>query len=95
MLIDKIECDADLQTSHQEYLHHWGLQSGSGTPYKYTIWPYLRWWYFSGHLDLTRSIYSTGYYKLDMGLHTNTHFCLNYDGVILVDTYSSYSDLAP
>ena len=42
--------------------------------------------------SVTRSVYTTGYYKLDMGRHMNTKFGLNYDVDII---YSSYYNPTP
>ena len=44
---------------------------------------------------VTRIIYTTRDYALGPGGQTNTHFGLKYYRVILVGTYSSYSDTSP
>ena len=41
------------------------------------------------------SIYTTGGYKLDLGIHTNKYFELTYNGGISVGSYSSYYDPSP
>ena len=44
---------------------------------------------------VTRSVYTTGDYTLDLGRHTKNQFGLKYDVGILLGTYSSCSDTEP